>query len=159
MDIRTVQASFEDATEILALQKIAYEKEATLYDDWNIPPLTQSLSEIQKEFKESIVIKAIVGAKIIGSVRASLDSDLCKIGRLIVHPEYQRKGIGSLLMQNIESQFPNAKRFELFTGTKSIDNIRLYRKLGYVECRQQDLSPKVRVVFMEKINKSRQPGA
>ena len=151
MDIRTVQASFEDATEILALQKIAYEKEATLYDDWNIPPLTQSLSEIQKEFKESIVIKAIVGAKIIGSVRASLDSDLCKIGRLIVHPEYQRKGIGSLLMQNIESQFPNAKRFELFTGTKSIDNIRLYRKLGYVECRQQDLSPKVRVVFMEKI--------
>jgi ribosomal protein S18 acetylase RimI-like enzyme len=151
MDIRTVQASFEDATEILALQKIAYEKEATLYDDWNIPPLTQSLSEIQKEFKESIVIKAIVGAKIIGSVRASLDSDLCKIGRLIVHPEYQRKGIGSLLMQNIESQFSNAKRFELFTGTKSIDNIRLYRKLGYVECRQQDLSPKVRVVFMEKI--------
>ena len=151
MDIRTVQASFEDATEILALQKIAYEKEATLYDDWNIPPLTQSLSEIQNEFKESIVIKAIVGAKIIGSVRASLDSDLCKIGRLIVHPEYQRKGIGSLLMQNIESQFPNAKRFELFTGTKSIDNIRLYRKLGYVECRQQDLSPKVRVVFMEKI--------
>jgi ribosomal protein S18 acetylase RimI-like enzyme len=151
MDIRTDQASFEDATEILALQKIAYEKEATLYDDWNIPPLTQSLSEIQKEFKESIVIKAIVGAKIIGSVRASLDSDLCKIGRLIVHPEYQRKGIGSLLMKTIERQFPNAKRFELFTGTKSIDNIRLYRKLGYVECRQQDLSPKVRVVFMEKI--------
>lgn len=151
MNIELVQATPEDASEILALQKIAYQKEATLYDDWNIPPLTQSLPEIQNEFKTSIFIKAIVGARIIGSVRASLDSDTCKIGRLIVHPEYQRKGIGSLLIQNIESQFPNTKRSELFTGTKSVDNIRLYRKLGYVECSQKDLSPKVCIVFMEKI--------
>ncbi|MDD2467609.1 MAG: GNAT family N-acetyltransferase [Desulfobulbus sp.] len=151
MNIELIQATTYDASEILALQKIAYEKEATLYDDWNIPPLTQSLSEIQNEFNTSIVLKAIVGVKIIGSVRASLDSDICKIGRLIVHPDYQSKGIGSLLVQDIERHFPNAKRFELFTGTKSVDNIRLYRKLGYVECRQQDLSPKVRIVFMEKI--------
>ncbi|MDD5360305.1 MAG: GNAT family N-acetyltransferase [Sulfurovaceae bacterium] len=151
MNIELIQATTDDASEILALQKIAYVKEAILYNDWNIPPLTQSLSEIQNEFRTSRVIKAIVSTKIIGSVRASFESDICKIGRLIVHPEYQHKGIGSLLMHNIENQFPNAKRFELFTGTKSVDNIRLYRKLGYMECHQQELSPNVRIVFMEKI--------
>jgi GNAT superfamily N-acetyltransferase len=95
MNIELVHATPDDASEILALQKIAYQKEATLYHDRNIPPLTQNLPEIQNEFKMSIFIKATVGVRIIGSVRASLDSDTCKIGRLIVHPEYQRKGIGA----------------------------------------------------------------
>ena len=150
MDIKIIQAGLDDASEILALQKIAYQKEAALYDDWNIPPLTQTLPEIQNEFKTIVFLKAILNDRIMGSVRASLDSETCMIGRLIVHPEYQSSGIGTLLLKNIENVFSKAKRFELFTGTKSVDNIRLYQKLGYGEYRQQDLSPNVRIVFMEK---------
>lgn len=150
MDIKIVQAGIEDAYKILELQKIAYKKEAALYDDWSIPPLTQTQAEIQNEFKNAVFLKATLNDRIIGSVRASLNSDTCMIGRLIVNPEYQHKGIGSLLMQKIECHFPNAKRFELFTGTKRVGNIRFYQKLGYVEYRQEDLSPKVRIVFMEK---------
>jgi hypothetical protein len=37
MDIKIVQADIDDAHEILGLQKIAYQKEAVLYDDWTIP--------------------------------------------------------------------------------------------------------------------------
>ncbi len=59
-------------------------------------------------------------------------------------------------MMNIESAFSNAKRFELFTGTKSTDNIRLYQKLEYKEYHQQDLSQKVRIIFFEKLNNYRQ---
>jgi hypothetical protein len=53
-------------------------------------------------------------------------------------------------MGRIEAVFSRAERFELFTGTKSIHNIRLYQRLGYREYREEDLSPKVRLVFMEK---------
>lgn len=151
MDIKIVQANINDVSDILELQKIAYQKEATLYGDWTIPPLTQTLPEIQAEFENSVFLKALWSARIIGSVRALFDSGTCKIGRLIVHPDYQGKGFGSLLMKNIETSFPNAKRFELFTGTKSVDNIRLYQKLGYRVYNQQDLSQKVRIVFMEKL--------
>ena len=35
-------ASVTDAGEILALQKLAYESEARLYDDWDIPPMTET---------------------------------------------------------------------------------------------------------------------
>ena len=37
------KALYSDLEEILALQKLAYQSEAELYDDYTIPPLTQSL--------------------------------------------------------------------------------------------------------------------
>jgi ribosomal protein S18 acetylase RimI-like enzyme len=150
MDFSIVQASPDDASEILALQKMAYQSEARLNDDWTIPPLTQTLPEIVSEFEAKVFLKAVCANKIIGSVRATFDSGTCQVGRLIVHPDYQRKGIGTLLMCGIETAFSRAERFELFTGIKSINNIRLYQRLGYREYREEDLSPNVRIVFMEK---------
>ncbi len=49
MDISIIQASPEDAAEILALQKVAYQSEARRNDDWTIPPLitgTKSMDNI-----------------------------------------------------------------------------------------------------------------
>jgi len=150
MDVSIAQATPDDASEILALQKLAYQSEAELNDDWTIPPLTQTLPEIMSEFEAKVFLKAVCEDKIIGSVRAALDSGTCQVGRLIVHPDYQRRGIGTLLMNKIETAFPQAERFELFTGIKSINNIRLYQTLGYRKYHEEDLSPKVRIVFMEK---------
>ena len=88
MDISIVQASLKDASMILALQKLAYQSEAKLNDDWTIPPLTQTPSEILSEFETRVFLKAICADRIIGSVRASQDSGTCQVGRLIVHPDY-----------------------------------------------------------------------
>ena len=151
MDISIIPAEAGDAAEILTLQKVAYQTEAKLNDDWTIPPLTQTLPEIEAEFATKTFLKAVNKDKIIGSVRAFLNSGTCHIGRLMVFPEYQGKGVGTRMMEKIEAAFPNAQRFELFTGTRSAHNIRLYKRLGYRECREMDISPKVRLVFMEKM--------
>lgn len=129
MNIFIVKASPDDAGEILALQKNAYQSEARLNDDWTLPPLTETLPEIISEFETKFFLKAVHADKIVGSVRAALDSGTCQVGRLIVHPDCQGKGIGTLLMNRIEATFPHAERFELFTGTKSIRNIRFYQRL------------------------------
>jgi ribosomal protein S18 acetylase RimI-like enzyme len=150
MEIEIGRADPKDAREILALQKVAYQSEALLYDDWSIPPLTQTESQIEAEFESKVFLKATSNDRIVGSVRASLDRDTCLVGRLIVHPDFQRNGIGTRLLLEIEAFFSSADRYELFTGSKSIDNIRIYRRLGYQVCREEDLSPKVRLVFMEK---------
>lgn len=39
-------ASPADAAAILALQKLAYQSEARLYNDFSIPPLLQTLEEL-----------------------------------------------------------------------------------------------------------------
>ena len=54
-------ASTRDAEAILALQKLAYQSEATLYDDWSLPPLTQTIDSLHEEFTHSIVLKATLG--------------------------------------------------------------------------------------------------
>ena len=146
-----LRAGITDAAEILELQKLAYQSEAVIYGDWSIPPLTQTLNEIKKEFDEMTFLKACDSGRLIGSVRASIHDDTCNIGRLIIHPEFQRKGVGTALMSAIEAEFRSAKRFELFTGARSKDNIHLYERLGYRAFRTDRLSPQVELVFMEKL--------
>jgi ribosomal protein S18 acetylase RimI-like enzyme len=144
------RADRSDAAAILALQRLAYESEASLYDDWTIPPLTQTLDEITAELGTMTCLKACRDGQIIGSVRASLQDGTCAIGRLIVHPDCQRQGVGTALMQAIEAAFAQAERYELFTGSRSEGNIRLYERLGYRVFRTQQLSERVQLVYMEK---------
>ncbi len=153
MKVQISIASIRDAEPVLRLQRLAYQSEAMLYNDWSIPPLIQTIEQLRAEFGWMKVLKAFSDGGIVGSVRASVKDGLCSIGRLVVHPEYQRQGIGSRLMQRIESMFPEAEKFELFTGSRSEGNIRLYTRLGYAVSRTERLSPNVLLVFMQKAGK------
>jgi ribosomal protein S18 acetylase RimI-like enzyme len=75
----------------------------------------------------------------------------CLVGRLIVHPSFQNRSIGTMLMNEIERCFsPQSSRFELFTGHKSEKNIRFYRKLGYMEFKDAQITEGMTLVYMEK---------
>lgn len=142
----------EDAEAILQIQRLAYQSEAVLYQDWNIPPLTESLEELLAEFDRQLFLKASCDEprQLVGSVRARFQDGTCSIGRLIVHPDFQGKGIGSMLMRQVEQRFPQARRFELFTGHRSNRNLSFYQHLGYVSFREQQLSDRVTLIFLEK---------
>ena len=139
-----------DAAPILALQRRAYAAEARLYDDWTIPPLTQSVASLLAEIESTTVLKACVGDALVGSVRARLAEQTCLVGRLFVEPLRQRQGIGGALLGAIEAQFAAAAVFELFTGSRSESNIRLYRRLGYAIAATDRLTDQVDIVVMRK---------
>ncbi len=145
-----------DAPAILALQRLAYQAEALRYNDWSLPPLTQPLEALLAEFKRLVVLKAIPadeagpGAPIVGSVRAGVSHGVCQIGRLIVHPEHQRQGLGTALLAAIEARFPKAEKYALFTGARSEGNIKLYERHGYRVERRQEISPDLTLVFLDK---------
>lgn len=143
-------ATVADAEPILALQKLAYASEAALYGDPTIPPLTQTLDQMRAEFDRQVVLKAVVDGTLVGSVRAHLHAGTCRIGRLIVHPTVQGRGIGTRLMTAIEARFATAAGFELFTGDRSTRNLALYEKLGYRRTRVASLNAHTTVVILEK---------
>ena len=148
------RAVVEEAGEILELQKFAYQSEARIYNDYSIPPLLQTAEEIEAEFQSHLFLEALVDKRIVGSVRACLDHGTCKIGKLIVHPDFQNRGIGTKLMAEIERRFIKAERFELFTGHRSERNLHLYRKLGYRIFKREKISDLLTLVYLEKFNSS-----
>jgi ribosomal protein S18 acetylase RimI-like enzyme len=151
-DLKIGIATEKDAVAILAVQKLAFLSEAAIYDDDNIPPLMETVADVQAAMAEETIIKAVLQEKVIGAVRGRLrrPDGSCYIGRLVVHPEVQKRGIGRVLMRSIEGHFANATRYELFTGSRSVANIRLYERLGYRVFCEKRLSDKVNLVGMEK---------
>lgn len=145
-------AVLEDAEEILSLQKMAYQSEAELYNDYSLTPLKQTLDEMKADFKYKFFLKATIDGKIVGSVRAFGDGTTCYIGRLIVDPTYRNLGIGKKLMSNIEGYFNGVGRFECFTGQKSKRTIFFFKELGYKEYKTERISEKRYRVYLEKKN-------
>lgn len=144
------KAHKEDLKEILELQYLAYQSEAKLFGNMDIPPLKQTIEEVYDEFEKGTILKAIDENKvIIGPVRAYQDGGTVYIGKLLVHPKMQKKGIGTKLLLEIENEYPN-QRYELFTSTKSISNIRLYERLGYKIFKEEAMSSKLQFVYLQK---------
>ncbi|MGE4291928.1 MAG: GNAT family N-acetyltransferase [Desulfovibrio sp.] len=148
--LRIRTATIADADELLALQKAAFLSEAMLYGMDAVPAMLESLEQMREALRGHLFLKAVDAGRIAGSVRANLDKGTCHIGRLVVSPERQRQGIGSRLMAAMEARFPDAEHYEIFTGHKSEGNLRLYRRLGYVEYLTHQVRPELTLVFMRK---------
>ena len=148
---RIEKANLEDLDEILRLQYLAYQSEAALFGSNDIPPLKQKLDEVTEEYAQGRILKMIdEDGTIIGSVRAKEADGTVYIGKLMVHPDHRRKGYGRRLLTEIERNFPG-KRYELFTSTRSKDNIRLYKDNGYREFDQRIVKDDLIFVYMEKM--------
>jgi len=148
------QATVADAQDILDLQVLAYQSEAAINNDYSIPPLIQTLGGMEADFDKQLFLKVTMDGKIIGSVRGYMRDQTCYVGRLIVHPDVQNRGIGTRLMGEIEQTFSQAKRFELFTGSESKRNLYLYQKLGYKPFKTEMITKTTEIVFLEKQNSS-----
>ena len=99
------KAQKEDLEKILELQYLAYQSEARLFGNMDIPPLKQTIEEVYDEFQKGTILKAVDdGWVIIGSVREYQDNGTVYIGKLMVHPKMQKKVIGTKLLLEIENE-------------------------------------------------------
>jgi ribosomal protein S18 acetylase RimI-like enzyme len=145
------RAGSADLEEILKLQYLAYQSEAALFGTQDIPPLKQTIDEVRAEYDNGIILKLIdEDGRITGSVRAHEEDGTAYIGKLMVHPDYRRKGYGRMLLSEIEKYYPG-RRYELFTSTRSVNNIRLYESVGYREFKREVIKGELEFIYMEKI--------
>lgn len=144
------KANSNDLQEILQLQRLSYLSEADLFRNKKIPPLTQTLDELIEEYNAGVILKLPDrNGKIIGSIRAKETNGTVYIGKLMVHPQHRRLGYGAMLLNEIERLHPK-KRYELFTSTRSEQNIRFYQKMGYKIFKEKTVNDELQLVFFEK---------
>ena len=151
---RIAPAEASDIEEILKLQYTAYQSEALIHNDFTIQPLVQTLDETIEEYSQCVFLKTALDGEIIGSVRAREKNGTVYIGKLMVHPNHQGKGLGKRLLTAIEQKFPN-RRYELFTSCKSGRNLHLYETAGYVRFREEIDSAGIAFAYLEKGNENR----
>jgi len=146
------RADVADAGEILTVQRAAYVTEAQLYGDPFIQPLVESLDQLRTLLKgDTIILKATRGGRLVGSVRATVQEQTCLIGRLVVVPDLQGEGIGTRLMEAVEAEVAGSvTSLVLFTGHLSAGNLKLYKRMGYVEYRRERVSDQLVLVHLRK---------
>ncbi|GAA2772934.1 GNAT family N-acetyltransferase [Kitasatospora cinereorecta] len=153
MSVIISSANPDEAEQILKLQYLGYQSEAELYGDWTIDPLTQTLDSLREELADRHVLVARLGDEVVGTVRGWVDEEgVGQIGRLVVHPRMQRHGLGRRLLAALEERLAGegVTGYELFTGHRSLGNLRLYQRLGYRETAVREVTRKLSIVTLNK---------
>jgi GNAT superfamily N-acetyltransferase len=138
-----------DAGEVLTVQRAAFVSEAAIYGSVDMPPLTQTLPELEAELRSESGFTARIDGRLVGAIRFVEQDDLLLIGRIAIAPDMQGEGIGRMLLEAAEeaSDSPEA---ELFTGSRSEANLRLYESCGYAEHQRVPDGDGTEQVFLRK---------
>lgn len=147
MEIRP--AVLADAGEILTVQRAAFVKEAQSHSDPFLPPLMETLEQVERAILGGGVLVGREAGRLVGTVRRAMTDGEVRIGRLAVVPDLQGRGLGSALLAAAED-VPQAASAVLFTGHLATGNLAMYSRRGYLEYDRQRQSDGVELVFLRK---------
>jgi len=124
-----------DAGELYTLQRACWLQELEANPGVEIPALRESLDDVRRGLGEWTVrvAREPSSGRLVGAVRGRLDRHgEWDIGRIMVAPDLQGRGLGRALLELVEDLAPDGvETFVLFTGAGSLDNQRMYKKAGF----------------------------
>jgi tRNA (guanine37-N1)-methyltransferase len=131
-DVEVRAARPGDAGELLTLQRACWVQESRTDAGLELDTLTETLDDVRAWIATGTTLVLVSGGRLVGAVRGRLHDGCWDVGRLMVAPDLQGRGLGRLLLSSIEEAAPGeATDLELCTGTGSVRNQRMYRKAGY----------------------------
>ena len=121
-----------DAGELMTLQRACWSTEVLLNPGVEVPAVTETLDDVRGWIDSWSVLVAHRGERLVAAGRGRRDGDTWEVGRLMVAPDLWGQGLGRRLLKQVEALAPtDVTGFRLFTGARSADNLRMYRKAGY----------------------------
>jgi tRNA (guanine37-N1)-methyltransferase len=145
-----------DAGELYTLQRACWLQELEANPGVEIPALRESLDDVRRGLGEWTVMVAREpsSGRLVGAVRGRVDSHgEWDIGRVMVAPDLQGRGLGRALLELVEALAPaDVTTYVLFTGAGSTDNLRMYRKAGF-RLRADRKAPPGAVVLTKDVRK------
>jgi len=146
-----------DLGELLTLQRACWVQEALANDMLDIPALHESLEDLEASLDEWSWYVVRSAGRLVGAVRGQLDTrdghSHWDIGRVMVAPDLQGRGLGRALLEHIQAVAPaEATSYVLFTGAHSADNQRMYKKAGF-SLRKDLPAPPGAVILTKRISR------
>lgn len=126
-------ATAADIGELLTTTHACWLIEGRRHETFDIPPITETYDTLRDSLAEWDTYVVRSGGRLIGSVRGQRrPNDAWHIGRLMVVPDLQGRGLGRALLEFIQDAAPQGTReFELIAGKNSLGNQRMYKKAGF----------------------------
>lgn len=138
-----------EASDILAVQRAAYRIEANLIGSDAIPPLRETLAQLQAT--QEHFVGAFFAHHLAGILSYQQDDTTLDICRLAVHPTYARRGIGTALLLDTLRREPHTSRVVVSTGALNTPARALYQREGFHLTGEREVAPGLRVVDYEKM--------
>ena len=148
--MKMIRAERADIPTLYALQLLAFESEAEMIGSRSVPALMETEADFSDDFDRWITLKLLDESDtIVGAIRYREDGGIIELGRLMIHPNYRRRGLARVLMSEVDSRYPHRTK-ELYTCTKSWSNIKLYESMGYMAYEERREPSGLSFVYMRK---------
>lgn len=136
------------AKEILVVQRPAYRAEAEIIGFDGIPQLSDTEESIMACGETFLGFRS--EGRLAGAIAYTEDEEGVEICRLIVHPDYFRKGIGRRLVGFVMEEAARGKKVKVSTGAANEPAIRLYKQFGFTERERIEIAPGIFLTNMER---------
>jgi SAM-dependent methyltransferase/GNAT superfamily N-acetyltransferase len=134
------------AERVLEIQRAAYAREAALVGFDSIPPLHESLDQLQAQPLEWL--GATERGVLVGAMAITGEGRACDIDRLVVDPGWHRRGIGRQLVAAVTHHVV----VTVSTGRDNTPAVRLYESLGFRRVGETEVAPGFWTVQFERRN-------
>jgi ribosomal protein S18 acetylase RimI-like enzyme len=148
--IRLVNIQDNDvAQRVLAVQRPSYHIESTLIEYPNLPPLFETVVDLQN--CDEIFVGCWLDEQLAGVLSYEQKGEGIHIDRLVVHPDYFRRGIGRALLKWVETAVsPPPAHITVSTAAKNQPAIQLYQTEGYTIVQSNTLPDGLELLLLRK---------
>ncbi|MCD9026080.1 GNAT family N-acetyltransferase [Cohnella silvisoli] len=143
----------EAAEEVWALQHPAYRVEAALIGVADLPPLQDTVKSLQTCGETFWGYRDDDSGELVGAVSYEREREgerRYTICRLMVHPDFMRRGIGRLMMEHILSDTPNSAAWTVTAEIRNLPAIILYERFGFMRSETFEPIPGITMLRLER---------
>jgi RimJ/RimL family protein N-acetyltransferase len=152
VEVSIKKTKLDEIEDLLAIQKEVFAEDYALYEDHDSTPVNETTEKLIENIERFFHFTIWLDNDIIGAIDIRpLDDKRLRLSKLFLRNEYQNKGLGSKIIQLMESEFPLIKDWSLYTPYLNNRNHHFYEKLGYIKIGEVQVTEKLQLFKYEKI--------
>jgi ribosomal protein S18 acetylase RimI-like enzyme len=137
------------AEQVLEVQHASYRIEAELIGFDALPPLLETWQDLAQSGE--LFFGVLKGHDLAGAISYKVENAVLDIHRVMVHPDYFRRGIAQKLVGFVQAREQDVKRVIVSTGTRNHPAVALYLKLEFRVLDEVEVVPGLWITRFEKI--------